>query len=209
MIDEICGKDIGIFKVLYLCNERTKDGHKKYHIKCNFCGAEFERKLSSIKETKICRHYNEQGHLCNFYTNWNWNNKKLKQVFHNMKGRCYNTKDKAYRFYGAKNIKICEEWLLNPKSFELWALENGYEEGLTIDRINPNDDYSPNNCRWIANEENVRYKSTTNYIDVNGIIKSGREWSKHLGLGINFINRYLNKNGMENTVMFIREKFNI
>lgn len=71
MIDEICGKDIGIFKVLYLCNERTKDGHKKYHIKCNFCG---------------------------------------------------------------------------------------------------------------------------------------KEWSKHLGLGINFINRYLNKNGMENTIMFIKEK---
>lgn len=70
MVDEICGKDIGIFKVLYLCNERTKDGHKKYHIKCNFCGAEFERKLSSIKETKICRHYNKQGYFCNFKTSW-------------------------------------------------------------------------------------------------------------------------------------------
>lgn len=206
MIDENCGKDIGIFKVLYLCNERTKDGHKKYHIKCNFCGAEFERRLSSIKGTKICRHYNEQGYFRNFKTNWNWENKKIKTIFYGMKNRCYNPKNKSYRFYGAKNIKICEEWLLNPKSFELWALENGYEEGLTIDRINPNDDYSPNNCRWIANEENVRYKSTTNYIDVSGIIKSGREWSKHLGLGINFINRYLRKNGMENTIMFIRER---
>ena len=198
MIDEICEQNIGIFKVLSLCDQRTKDGHKKYHIKCNFCGAEFERKLSSIKETKICRHY--------FKTNWVWDNEKLRKTFNNMKSRCYNVKNKDYRFYGAKNIKICEEWLLNPKSFELWALENGYKEGLTIDRINPNDDYCPNNCRWISLEENARYKSTTNYINVNGIVKSGKEWSKYLGLGINFINRYLRKNGMENTIMFIRER---
>ena len=206
MIDETCEQNIGIFKILYLCNERTKDGHKKYHIKCNICGAEFERKLSNIKETKICRHYNKQGQLYNFTKSWVWNNEKLRQTFNSMKSRCYNVKNKDYCFYGAKNIKICEEWLLNPKSFELWALKNGYKENLTIDRINPNDDYSPNNCRWITNEENARYKSTTNYIKVNGIIKSGREWSKHLGLGINFINRYLKKYGIEKTINFIEKK---
>lgn len=150
--------------------------------------------------------YNKQGQLYNFDKTWNWDNKKLSRVFISMKSRCYNDKDKNYRFYGAKGIKIYEEWLLKPKSFEIWALENGYKDGLTIDRINPNDDYCPNNCRWISLEENARYKSTTNYINVNGIVKSGREWSKHLGLGINFINRYLRKNGMEDTIMFIRER---
>ncbi len=205
MIDEICGKDIGIFKVLYLCNERTKDGHKKYHIKCNFCGAEFERRLSSIKGTKICRHYNEQGYFRNFKTNWNWENKKIKTIFYGMKNRCYNPKNKSYRFYGAKNIKICEEWLLNPKSFEQWALQNGYSENLTIDRIDAKKDYAPDNCQWIPLEENARKAGKVNWITINGETLTGRQWSEKLGLGINRINTWIREYGEDITIELLKE----
>ena len=72
-----------------------------------------------------------------------------------MKQRCYNKNHHAYKNYGAKGIKVCNEWQ-NYDDFILWGFENGYEVGLTIDRINPNEDYKPNNCEWVTRGENTR-----------------------------------------------------
>ena len=106
-----------------------------------------------------------------------------------MKRRCYCEKDQNYPNYGEKGIKIYEEWLDDPDSFERWALSNGYMEGLTIDRIDPQKGYFPDNCRWVSLKDNSKYKSTTRMIDNGcGEVHTGREWSKLLGLGENRIN---------------------
>lgn len=123
-----------------------------------------------------------------------------------MKKRCYNSKEEDFRWYGGKGIKICDEWINNPETFQEWALLNGYKDDLTIDRIDENKNYSPENCRWIPLINNSKYKSTTHLIDVDGETHTGREWSELLELGINTINKYLREYDKEIVKDFIRAR---
>lgn len=135
-----------------------------------------------------------------------WQNQNLKRIFKGMKDRCYNPKLKDYRWYGAKGIKICDKWLECPKLFEEWALENGYETGLTIDRIDESKNYCPENCRWVTGVFNAKYKSNTRIIEVDDIQHTGREWPNFLKLGTNTINAMLRKYPEEQVKEFIRRR---
>ena len=73
---------------------------------------------------------------------------RLYKIWKGMKRRCYDSKRKEYCWYGEKGIRICPEWLVDPSVFYEWALANGYQPNLTIDRINSDGDYEPSNCRW-------------------------------------------------------------
>ena len=87
---------------------------------------------------------------------------KLHGVWKSMKDRCYNLKSKVYKYYGGRGITVCPEWADKYNgfvNFRDWSLSNGYQEGLTIDRINNNVNYNPNNCQWITQKENNRKKS--------------------------------------------------
>lgn len=79
---------------------------------------------------------------------------RLYSTFQNMKQRCYNPNDPKYGSYGGKGVTICDEWLNDFKAFYDWSMKNGYEEHLTIDRINSKKPYQPDNCRWITMKEN-------------------------------------------------------
>lgn len=88
---------------------------------------------------------------------------KLYSRWQAMKRRCYNKKDKAYINYGGRGIEVCKEWRSSFSCFLEWCLKNGYNENLTLDRINVNDNYKPDNCRfvdWTIQNVNQRKRST-------------------------------------------------
>lgn len=81
---------------------------------------------------------------------------RLYHIYAHMKGRCYRQTDAKFRLYGGRGIKICDEWLADFAAFRTWALSNGYRDDLTIDRINPDGNYEPANCRWATLAEQSR-----------------------------------------------------
>lgn len=123
-------------------------------------------------------------------------NERLYKVWSGMRGRCNNPSDHAYSYYGGKGIRICEEWDCY-SSFREWALKSGYIEGLSIDRIDPEKDYCPENCRWITVSENTRRAAKKHYITVNGITKSCAEWERDLKTGRNAIAHWISRRGEE------------
>lgn len=84
----------------------------------------------------------------------------LYAVHQGMKNRCNNPKVKGFKYYGAKGVKVCDEWK-DFQTFYDWAMKHGYKEGLTIDRIDPGGDYCPENCEWVTRSENSRRRHLT------------------------------------------------
>ena len=206
--DNHVGETYGIYTLIEFLNEKDKYGHYLYKGKCKICGYEIIKPFNHFSAPSAivnnCRHLDRDGNYYNF-NQYTWDNKRIGSIFRGLKDRCYNKNNKSYKWYGEKGIKICKEWINNPKLFEIWALSNGYEDNLTIDRIDENKDYCPENCRWVPNNDNAKYKSTTSLIEVDGEIHTGKDWAKILGFGPNLINNYIRKYGLENTIEFIKK----
>ena len=120
---------------------------------------------------------------------------RLSNIFHNMKQRCYNPNDINYKNYGGRGIKLCDEWNdreiarnvkgMNTKgfiAFKEWSLKNGYADNLTIDRIDVNGDYSPENCRWVSGKVQNNNRRNNHYITYNGKTQSLTLWCSELHL---------------------------
>lgn len=181
-------KKESVYEILYEQNFKSKDGHRVFRVKCRKCGQEFNMQKRHAERTKGCRHLDCSGRPSGGLA---WKNTRLKNIFKGMRSRCFDSNSEDYRWYGSKGIGIYEEWLDNPILFEMWSLDNGYSDDLTIDRIDENKNYCPENCRWVTLENNSKYKSTTKLIEVNGAIHTGREWALLLNLGTNAINKML------------------
>lgn len=199
MEDKNIGSVVGQYRVVGLGTKKT-GGHKLYDAVCLKCGFKKHNvRLSDLKrKNENCIHYE---HITK------WHSSRLRDILKGMIRRCHNVNNPSYKDYGAKGIRVCEDWRNNYQLFNDWAVANGYQEGLSIDRINHDGNYEPSNCRWITQSDNSKYKSTTNYITVKGITDSGKGWSRRLGKGINFINKMIRNKGMEYTVDFIENNY--
>lgn len=98
-----------------------------------------------------------------------------------MRDRCNNPKATGYKNYGARGIKVYPEWDDYP-TFRNWAMKNGYKDGLTIDRIDFNKDYEPNNCRFTTMKEQNNNRRSTNFHTYKGKTQSQMKWAEEYGL---------------------------
>jgi len=108
--------------------------------------------------------------------------KEIYCTYDSMRKRCCNEKHDNYKRYGGRGIIICDEWLNDFMKFYNWAIENDYKEGLTIERIDYDGNYEPNNCKWATWEEQSYNKSNTLYIEVDSEMKTTKQWSDETGI---------------------------
>lgn len=105
---------------------------------------------------------------------------KLHNVWNSMLDRTTNKNSKYYYLYGGRGIGVCDEWK-DFTSFSRWAYSNGYKQGLSIERINNDVGYCPENCRWATMKEQSRNRRTNRFITINGTTLTVTEWIKAAG----------------------------
>lgn len=135
---------------------------------------------------------------------------KLYAILRGMKRRCYEKEYRDYKRYGARGIRVCDEWLGKDGylNFKKWALENGYQEGLTIDRIEVNGDYEPSNCRWATNKMQSNNKRNNVFIEYNGERHTIAEWSEILNVSRYTLYARRNKGWDAEHILFYNDNTN-
>lgn len=120
-------------------------------------------------------------------------NTKIYKNYHEMKRRCYNKNASQYQDYGGRGIRVCDEWLAEFETFYNWAMDNGYREGLTIDRIDVNGNYTPDNCRWVDRKTQQRNRRNNVNFTYAGETHCLIEWCERLGLRYNTVVNRIHK----------------
>lgn len=197
-IQDLTGKKFGYLTVV--CQDiRNGESRKRTYWNCKcVCG-----NITSVLASNLKR-----GHTrsCGCKTNsmkhktHGMSNTRLYKIWIGMKNRCYNPSTPHYEYYGGRGINVCNDWKFDFEPFYKWSTENGYEDGLSIDRIDNGKGYSPDNCRWATKEQQARNKTNLLRVKVNGVEKTLCEWSEICNVPLNALRlRYLRglKSGVE------------
>lgn len=107
---------------------------------------------------------------------------RLFRIWNGIKTRCLNPNTDNYSSYGARGIKMCKEWISDFKEFHDWAINNGYSDNLTVDRIDNNGNYAPNNCRWATFKTQANNKSNNVMLKFKGHTLNLKQWSETLNM---------------------------
>lgn len=169
------GKIFGDYIVLKYIGSTPDKKHKRYLCECKKCGKQIILNSLQLYKCKKCQECqkNETKKI-----------KKIKNVLYRMKQRCYNENDKSYINYGFRGIKICDEWLGNSDNFVKWFLSNKNDDNvdLTIDRIDNNGNYCPENCRLVNRKIQNNNKRNNIIIEYNNKKQTLKQWCEELNL---------------------------
>lgn len=150
------------------------------------CGKETVVRSQDLRNshTKSCGCYGLEvsaSHTPSFSTHKE-SRSRLYRVWIGMKGRCNNCENKDYSYYGGRGIKVCPEWDKSYEAFRDWALASGYQDALTIDRIDVNGNYCPENCRWVDMKTQMNNTRANRRITQNGETRTMAEWAERTGI---------------------------
>lgn len=158
----------------YLKDKTIREGAE--HFGVSYFSMAHYVKYHNIEHIKVSMKGASNGNYRHGYRH-----KRIYHIWLDMRQRCFNPRNKAFKNYGARNIIVCEEWN-NFSNFVSWALAHGYTEELTIDRINVNGNYCPENCRWITRKEQALNTRRNRFFTYKGKTQTLMEWAKELGM---------------------------
>lgn len=122
----------------------------------------------------------------------NMHKSRLYGIWSNMKHRCNNTNDIHYQYYGGRGISVCEEWQ-EFIPFKEWAMNNGYDDNLTLDRVDCDGNYEPTNCRWLTIQKQQYNKRDNHLLTYNGKTQTLTEWADERGIKRNTLDARINR----------------
>lgn len=190
---DISGQKYGRLTALY----KLRNYHKKgtYWLCVCECGNLKEVYLGSLTSgaTTSCGCYHKER-VKEAFTIHGKRNTRLHKIWRCMKQRCYNTNNTDYPNYGQRGIKMCDEWLTDFMTFYKWAMTNGYNDKLSIDRIDVDGNYSPDNCRWATAKQQARNRRYCKYFTYDGETHCIKEWCEILNLNYKTISTRLSRN---------------
>lgn len=178
-LNDLTGQRFGRLTVIERA-ENKKDGRAKWLCQCD-CGKTTVTTGTNLRTgvTKSCGCYMiecETARIKEICTTHGKSHTRLYKTWRNMKQRCYNPNNTYYHRYGGRGITVCADWKQNFKAFYDWAMTSGYQDDLSIDRINNDKGYSPDNCRWATRKVQERNKSRNRLVELNGKTKTLAEW---------------------------------
>ncbi len=165
--------------------ENDKHGKSRWKCKCRCGNIKAVRGSDLVSGKTTSCGCNKARH--------NLTNHKLYKTWYDMKNRCMNSKLRAYKNYGGRGIKVCEEWRCNFRSFYFWAVNFGYRPELTLDRIDVNGDYSPENCKWSTYLEQNQNKRNVIQIEHKGSVKTVAAFARDNGVSKHVLYKKLKK----------------
>lgn len=179
-LEDLTGKEFGRLTVMHRANNRGKA--TMWHCKCQ-CGNEVDIAAASLKNgtSQSCGCLQKEIVSGNNKTH-GMSNSKFYHIWSGMKARCYNQNAGQYKDYGGRGIKMCDEWRNNFMAFYRWAITHGYSDGLSIDRIDVNKDYSPENCRWATDYVQSNNRRNNIVLEYNGESHTMSQWAEKLGI---------------------------
>lgn len=174
--NELAGKKFGEITVIRRV-ENDKYGKTRWLCRCS-CGKEWEVASGNVKHIKSCRKCAYE----NPKQKHGDSNTRLYRIYQGMLNRCKNKTNYSYLHYGYRGISVCKEWDNDYLFFKQWAIQNGYDDTKSIERIDVNGDYEPNNCKWIDRKEQVHNRTNSRRYEINGKIQDAAQWARESGV---------------------------